>query len=216
VKSRWRARCRRGWTWSGRADAEDAADCVFQGPGDFDLHLGDIPIRHAGHDGDARESHLGIDAAGHARGAVDAPGGQQGAGQVSPSRYRGGLCRQVHHAMQLSKELKKFSGWPTASGRAYRCPLASRRAATAGRPLRIACVAWPALETPVSITYGFSSDARLRVYGFSSAFARRPLLPQTSPHRPSEGSGLSRRRSGLFQVAMPFLLGTSSSLTIST
>ena len=79
-------------------DAEDAADGILQGPGDLELHLGDVEIRHAGHDGDARESDFGINAAGHARGAVDAAGGEQATGDDDGSEVRPCSGRQVHGA----------------------------------------------------------------------------------------------------------------------
>ena len=59
-------------------------------------------VGHAGHDGDAREGDLGVDAAGHARGAVDAAGGQQGAGQDHCAEVRAGFRGQVQHETRLA------------------------------------------------------------------------------------------------------------------
>ena len=99
-----------------RDDAEDAADRAFQRPGDLELHLGNIPVRNASHDGDAREGHLGIDAAGHARGAVDAAGSQEATGQDHRADIRAGLGRQVHHAGKFSIRSYDLAAYGFSSG----------------------------------------------------------------------------------------------------
>ncbi len=59
-------------------DADHRADRLLQRHGDLHLHVAQVQAGLLGHDGDAREGDFGVDAAGHARGAVDPARGQQG------------------------------------------------------------------------------------------------------------------------------------------